>query len=176
MNKVFSCADDCDIKIYCQGTDSILLNYGDVDKVENGYKEEYGSELVGEELGNFHIDFSMDNANSETYAIESLFLGKKTYVDILEPTDKDCKTINSEHTRMKGIPTPCIKYYAEQHNTTILDVYTKLFNNKTVKFDLINDNTKFVCRNNKDYTTPHVSDFTRKCQYIRDESDKFFIE
>ena len=36
MNKVFSCADDCDIKIYYQDTDSIHLNYGGVDKIENG--------------------------------------------------------------------------------------------------------------------------------------------
>ena len=65
MNKVFSCADDCDIKIYYQDTDSIHLNYDDVGKIENRYKEKHGSELVGEELGNFHIDFSMDNDNSE---------------------------------------------------------------------------------------------------------------
>ena len=64
MNKVFSCADGCDIKIYYQDTDSIHLNYEDVDKIENGYKEKYGSELVGEELGNFHIDFPMDNDNT----------------------------------------------------------------------------------------------------------------
>ena len=69
------------------------------------------------------------------YAIESLFLGKKTYLDILEPTDKDGKTINSEHIRLKGIPTPCIKYYAERNNMTVLDVYTKLFGNKINKFD-----------------------------------------
>ena len=80
---------------------------------------------MGEELGNFHIDFSMDNANTETCAIESFFLGKKTYRDILESTDKDGKAINSEHIRMKGIPAPCIKYYAEQHNITVVDVYTK---------------------------------------------------
>ena len=175
MNKVFSCADDCDVKIYYQATHSIHLNYGDVDKIEKIYRETYGSELVGEELGNLHIDFSMDNAHTEIYAIESSFLGKRTYIYILDSTDKDGKTINSEHIRMKGIPTPCIKYYAEQHNITVLDVYTKLFNNKTIKFDLTNDNTKFVCRNNKGYTISNVSDFIRKCQYIRDESDKLFI-
>ena len=76
---------------------------------------------------------------------------------------------------MKGIPTSWIKYYAEQHNTTVLDVYTKLFNNKTVKLDLTNDNTKIIYRNNKDYTISNVSDFTRKCKYIRDESDKLFL-
>ena len=117
----------------------------------------------------------MGKANSEIYAIESLFLGNKTYIDILEPTDKDGETINSEHIRMKGIPTSCIKYYAEQHNIYVLDMFTKLFNNKTIKFDLTNDGNKLVCRNNKDHTISNVSDFTRKCQYIRDESDKFFI-
>ena len=175
MNKVFSCADDCDVKVYYQDTDSIHLNYDDVDKFENTYEEKYGSELVGEELGNFHIDFSMDNANTETYALGSLFLGKKTYIDILESTDKDGNTINPGHIRMKGIPTSCTEYYAQQKGITALGVYEQLFKNKTIKFDLTNDNTKFVCRNNKDYTIPNVLDFTRKCQYIRDDSDKFFI-
>ena len=46
---------------------------------------------------------------------------------------------------MKGIPASCIKYYAEQHNIIVLDVYTKLFNNKTIKFDLTNDGNKIVC-------------------------------
>ena len=44
---------------------------------------------MGEELGNFHIDFSMGNANTEIYAIETFFLGKKTYIDMLDSTDKD---------------------------------------------------------------------------------------
>ena len=175
MNKVFSSASDIDVKIYYQDTDSIHLNYEDVDKVVKRYKEKYGLELVGEDLGNFHIDFSMDKANSEIYAIESLFLGKKTYIDILESTDKDGKTINSEHIRMKGIPTSCIQYYADQHNISVLDVFKQLYDNKTIKFDLTNDGNKFVCRNNKDHTISNVTDFTRKCKYIRDKGDKFFI-
>ena len=140
-----------------------------------GISRKYGLELVGEDLGNFHIDFSMDAANSETYAIEGLFLGKETYKYILEPTDKDGKTINPEHIRMKGISTTCIKYYADQHNIAVVDVYSKLFNNKTIKFDLTNDGNGFVCRNNKGHTLSNVSDFTRKCQYIRDESGMFLL-
>ena len=96
---------------------------------------------MGEELGNFHIDFSMGNANTELYAIDSLFIGKNTCTYMLESTDEDGKAINSEHIRMKGIPTPCIKYYAQQKGITVLDVYKKLFNNKTIKFDLTNGNT-----------------------------------
>ena len=123
---MFSCADDCDNNINYHDTDSIHLNYNGVDEIENTYKEKHGSELVGEELGNFHIDLSMDKANTEIFAIESSFLGKKTYIDMLEPTDKDGKTINSEHMIMKGIPAPCIKYYAQQKGITGLDVYKML--------------------------------------------------
>ena len=78
------------------------------------YKDKYKLNLVGEDLGNSHIDFDMYGATSEIYAIGDLFLGKKTYIYILEPTDKDGKTINSEHIRMKGIPTSCVQYYAEK--------------------------------------------------------------
>ena len=117
----------------------------------------------------------MDKSNSEIYAVESLYLGKKTYVDILESTDKDGNAIYSEHIRVKGIPTSCIQYYADHHNITALDIYKKLYNNEVIKFDLTNDGNKFVCSNNKDHTISNVTDFTRRCQYIRDESDKFFI-
>ena len=107
------------------------------------------------------------------YAIESLFLCKKTHIDILEYVDNGGNKINDEHIRMKGIPTPCINYYAEQ-NISALDVYKQLFDNKTIKFDLINDGNKFVRRNNTDYTIGNVSFVTRTCQYIRDEHDKVF--
>ena len=93
-------------------------------------------------MGDFHVDFALYGATSEIYAVESLFLGKKTYIDILEPTDKDGKTINSEHSRMKGVPTPCIKYYAEQHNITALGIYKKLYSNGIMKFGLTNDGNK----------------------------------
>ena len=63
----------------------------------------------------------------------------------------------------------------KKHKLTVLDVFKQLYDNKTIKFDLTNDGNKFVCRNNKDHTISNVTDFTRKCQYIRDKSDKFFI-
>ena len=84
-------------------------------------------------------------------------------------------TIHSERIIMKGIPTPCIKYFAEQHNMSVLDLFKQLYDNRTIKFDLINGGNKFVCRNNKDHTKSNVSDFTRKCHNIRYEIDKFFI-
>ena len=78
---------------------------------------------------------------------------------------------------MKGIPAPCIKYDAQQRGITVLDVYKKSSKNKAMKFDSINGNAKFVvCRNNTNYTVSNVSDFIRKCQYIRDGSDNLFVD
>ena len=76
---------------------------------------------------------------------------------------------------MKGIPTPCIKYYAKQNNTTVLDVYKRLYNNKEIKFDLTNNGNKFVCRNDKDHTVSNVSEFTRTAKFIRNNKDKIYI-
>ena len=96
-------SNDCGVKIYYQDTDSIHLNYDDVDKIVNRYKENYNQDLVGQGLGNFHVDFSMDGAVSEIYGNDSYFLGKKTYSDMLEPTNKDNSLFNDEHIRMRGV-------------------------------------------------------------------------
>ena len=68
----------------------------------------------------------MDGACGEIYAKESLFLGKKAYIDILESTDKDGNIINSEHIRMRGIPTACIKHKAKQDKTSVLELYKNI--------------------------------------------------
>ena len=41
MDKLFSCSDDLNINIYYQDTDSRHLNYDDVDKVVEIYKQKY---------------------------------------------------------------------------------------------------------------------------------------
>ena len=82
MNKAFSCADDLNIKIYYQDTDSIHLSYDGVDRIVDRCNGKYGLELVGEDLGNFHVGFDLYGATGEIYAVESLFPGKKTYIYI----------------------------------------------------------------------------------------------
>ena len=175
MNKVFSCAGYLNIKIYYQDTDSIHLNYDDVPKIVEYYKHKYNQELVGDNLGSFHVDFDMDGACGEIYAKGSLFLGKKTYIDMLESIDGNGNIINAEHIRMRGIPTPCIKYKAKQNNLTVLDLYKNLYNDEIIEFDLTNDGNKFVCKNNKDHTISNVTHFTRRTKFIRNKEDKIYI-
>ena len=177
MNKVFSWADDCGVKIYYQDTDSTHLHYGDVDKADKRYKEKYGLELVGEDLGNFHVDFPyIEKGCGEVYAIESFALCKKSYFDHLEYTCKEGKTINGDLSRMKGIPTSCIEYYATVHNISVLELYSQLFDGMSIGFDLTNDNNKCVFRNNKDHTGSSLYEgqkgTTRTCKFVRNENDK----
>ena len=58
----------------------------------------------------------MDGAVDDMYAVESYFLGKKVYYDKLESKDKNWHKISSDHIRMRGIPTPCIKYSKARKN------------------------------------------------------------
>ena len=78
------------------------------------FKAKYGRELVGKNMGQFHIDFEMDGAADDLYAVESYFLGKKVYYDRLDSKDEHGNTISSDHTRMRCTPTPCIKYKAKR--------------------------------------------------------------
>ena len=48
------------------------------------FKAKYGRDLVGKKLGQLHIDFEMDGAVDDIYAVENYFLGKKVYYDKLE--------------------------------------------------------------------------------------------
>ena len=142
MHKVFDVYKDCGVNTCCQYTYSIHLTY-DVDKHVKTYTQHYNKDVVGDGLGNFHVDFSMDVAVTETYGVESLLLGKpNTYIDILESTDNDGNTITSEHIRCRDIPTSCITYKASQDNITGLAIYKTLYTGKVVEFDLTNNLTK----------------------------------
>ena len=57
MNCVFDCANECNVIIYYQDTDPIHLNYDDVDKLGERYKDKHKLDLVGENLVQFHVDF-----------------------------------------------------------------------------------------------------------------------
>ena len=147
MDKVFDVSNDCGVKIYYQYTDSIHLNYDDVDKiVKRIYKQNHNQDLVGDGLGNFHVDFSMDGAVTEIYGVESLFLGKETYIDMLESTDTYCNTINSEHIRCRGIPTSCIQFMAIQDKKVVWICIRSLYKGKAIEFDLTDTLTQFVIK------------------------------
>ena len=90
-------------------------------KLLNIYNETCKSYLVGE--SRFHVDLPQKRFK-EVYAIESLFLGKKSYFDLLEYVDDNNKehNIQDDLARMNGFPTPCIVYYAKETKMSVLYV------------------------------------------------------
>ncbi len=123
MNEVFDVANSNDIPIYYTDTDSMHLNFNDVNKLEQLYNKKYDRELNGKNLTQFHNDFSLTGACSEIYSYQSLFLGKKCYIDCLESTDKSGNIIKGHHIRLKGITEAGIDYTAKQYGG-----YFEMFN------------------------------------------------
>ena len=162
MNKVFSCASGLDVETYYHDTGSTHLNYDAADEIVKRYKQKQNQELVGDGLGNPHVGFNMDGAATEIYGVRNLFLGKETYISILEPTDKDCNTINSQHLRYRRIPTSCIKYKASQDMISVLDICKDPYKGEVIEFDLI----KFVCKKNTRNTASNVYKFARKIHLL----------
>ena len=105
--------------------------WDDVSVLKKKFKEIYGKELDGKQLGQFHIDFDLEDENGNecknVYAEKSIFLGKKCYIDELysEYGDKV-----DYHIRLKGVPSASILDYAYNNNITPYEVYEKLFKNR----------------------------------------------
>ena len=110
MNEVMTLAEDLNLETYYQDTDSMHINYEEVDTLAAEFKNIYGRELIGEDMSQFHVDFDMDGAKVDTYRKECCFIAKKGYVDKLESVDSDGNAINSDRIRMKSVPTSCINY------------------------------------------------------------------
>ena len=130
MNEVMCSAEDIGIKIYYQDTDSMHIEKNKINYLAEEYKNRYGRELIGKNLGQFHNDFDeVENG----YAYKSIFVGKKMYVDML----KNEENVQGIHYRMKGVNLDCVKLYAEENNIEIYDIYNKLYNGETLTFNLL---------------------------------------
>ena len=50
-------ADDEKLNIWYQDTDSMHINYEEVDLLEKAFKIKYNRDLIGNDMSQFHIDF-----------------------------------------------------------------------------------------------------------------------
>lgn len=139
MNQVMCLAEDNDIKIYYQDTDSMHINNDSINLLSELFKKKYNKDLIGSNMGQFHSDFDVfdseghKNKKAENIiACESIFLGKKCYIDKLQYNNKDSDEIQySYHMRMKGVCSKAIKDVGEP-----LETYKKLYRGHSVMFNL----------------------------------------
>jgi hypothetical protein len=143
MNRVMCLAEDINADIWYQDTDSMHIDYDKVPILADSYRDTYGKELIGKQMGQFHVDFDLKGSKGNIFAYESIFLGKKSYLDLLACDGND---VVGQHIRMKGIPG---KLLADDPHKKYMD----LFNGKRLEFDLsevcsidINSKTQVVSK------------------------------
>ena len=69
MNEVMCTAEDNDVEIYYQDTDSMHLNVDDIDTLKDAYRCKYHRELEGKQLGQFHTDFKSEYYGKRNTAV-----------------------------------------------------------------------------------------------------------
>ena len=152
-------AEDIDIKIFYQDTDSMHIEKARLNELAIEYKKRFNRELIGKNLGQFHNDF---DEVADGFAYHSIFLGKKAYIDMLI----NDKSEHSVHYRMKGVSLDCIELYANEHNMSLIEVYDKLLHNESITFDLLSTQPRF--KYNKNRTMTSAKEFKRKVSFNGD--------
>jgi hypothetical protein len=151
MSEVFCLAEDNGIDLFYQDTDSCHMLSDDVPRLAELFRAKYGRELVGTNLGQFHTDFiSLDG--TESYAVKSVFCGKKIYIDKLTNDNG----VVAYHARMKGVKQDVVavtanKRYPEldpvesrnglfwpqgKNKSSIMQLYEDLYAGIPIEFDL----------------------------------------
>ena len=167
MNEVMCLVEDLKIPMYYQDTDSIHLDANDAEhkNLNEEYKKLYGKDINGDGLGYFSSDFEVKGCDDEKcYATSGVYLGKKCYYEDVWGVDEKGELHHDPHERMKGVPNGSIIWKAKQLGISVFQLYTRLYRNGGMEFDLLidengKDKTKFKFSN--DYAISKVNKFKR---------------
>ena len=190
MNEVFCTAEDNNIKIFYQDTDSGHYYRKDLPVLAQLFKEKYGRDLVGKNLGQFHSDFAEVVKGKESHACNSIFVGKKTYIDQLYAKNNEGKVEIGFHCRMKGVKQDVITItanemfpdavqcvyngdkglhlpvgpYDNNSEFSVMKLYKALYDGQSISFDLCKgSNPCFERKNNFSIVTKTT--FIRNLQF-----------
>ena len=175
ISEVFCLAEDLGHNVYYTDTDSGHFRESEINELALEFKKKYGRDLIGTNLGQFHCDFeNIENDASMPVSVKSLFLEKKSYIDMLQ----DNKENIAFHVRMKGIPARSLMEKANdmfkdsisveldgglfkptinkgiEASYSIFELYKYLYNRNNVEFELVNEFSPcFDFLNNRDIKT-----------------------
>ena len=162
MNEVMCTAEDNNIPIYYQDTDSMHIENDLIPLLEIKYRERFNRELIGKNLGQFHSDFEplIDGGNNPV-SVRFIGVGKKCYIDELHDDQGNI----GYHIRMKGITGSCIELDADRKfKGDKIALYRHLFDGKSLTFNLNDVKAKF--KNNKNRTISNLNNFKRTVKFI----------
>ena len=166
MSRVMCLAEDLNLNIYYTDTDSIHIDYDDVNILQKAYNKKYNTELIGKNIGQFHIDFDDKLQGVKCIDVHSdylIALGKKMYIDRLVGYDiKTNKKMIDYHIRLKGISNQSILYTARKnYNGEVIKLYEDLLKGNKVEFDLLCGGMKCSFEMNNNLTISSRQKFDR---------------
>jgi len=165
MNEVMTIAEDNEIKIYYQDTDSMHIEEQNIEKLQKLFNNKYNRELIGKNMGQFHSDFDLKGCDN-VYASRSIFLGKKSYIDELKGINEKGEIKTGYHIRMKGIPNSVIEYtYKKLGLNNPFELYQNLLKGETVNFDLTQNGEKTNFEFTNNYLVKTKTEFFRNIKF-----------
>ncbi|CAL5979630.1 DNA_polymerase [Hexamita inflata] len=171
MNEVMTLAEDLDLNIYYQDTDSMQILQDELKILSENFQEKYQRELIGEKMGQFHSDFSSDKGKV-LYGEDGIYISKKVYCVKLCVQNEDGDICYDYHIRMKGVTGECITQKADElYGGDVIKLYQDLAGGKAIEFDLCN--AKVFMKKQDDYSYMNLSEFKRTLKFLT--NDKFFI-
>lgn len=134
MSEVMCTAEDLGIMIYYTDTDSMLIDADGLSELEFEFKEKFGRDLIGRQMGKFHSDFKYASFCSKELrsspAEETIVVAKKIYACRGQKIeDKGLLKPVLLHKRMKGVPKFAIDDYCPENP---MKLYEDIFNSSEV--------------------------------------------
>ncbi|EAL44459.2 DNA polymerase, putative [Entamoeba histolytica HM-1:IMSS] len=159
MNELIYLCEDNNILVYYQDTDSIHIKRNELVGLQELYFNRYNRVLVGSEMGQFHSDFPKVKGK-DSWAKESIFLGKKAYLDILTNEDG----VEEYLIRMKGIPASVIRGEAkEKFEGDVKALYEYLYEGGALSCDLSKYGPHFIIE--RDFKVSTNENFKRTIKF-----------
>ncbi|CAL6081082.1 DNA_polymerase [Hexamita inflata] len=163
MNEVMTLAEDLDLNIYYQDTDSMQILQDELKILSENFQEKYQRELIGEKMGQFHSDFSSDKGKV-LYGEDGIYISKKVYCVKLCVQNEDGDICYDYHIRMKGVTGECITQKADElYGGDVIKLYQDLAGGKAIEFDLCN--AKVFMKKQDDYSYMNLSEFKRTLKF-----------
>jgi hypothetical protein len=152
MNEVMVLCEDLGIPIYYQDTDSCHMETKNLDLLISQYKQLYGRDLLGANLGQFAID-NADQGDYEDekrriidkstmWVDEAIYISPKVYWENLIGLNGYQELSRCDYFRCKSVPRECFYYYTDQKGLSIKDQYLQIKQGQPIEYDLTCGGTK----------------------------------
>ena len=187
MNNVFSICNDYHLPVHYQDTDSLFLNKTDINIISHEFIKRHHRDFIGDNMGQFGSDLSLsyyvnDKGTIEhdlhkatflnyteikctnVFATQGIFLGKKSYLNILSGDGINNQKITGYKTRLKAITDGAIIYKCKKDNINKQQLFYNLYVKKKddkIIFDLAEGGHKPCFRRDGAYGTKTIKEFNR---------------